>query len=625
VTDVFISYAREDRKFVQRLHDALSNDGHKAWVDWEGIPASAKWMAEVRAAIDEADCFCFVVSPDSVESPVCREEAAHAAASNKRMLPLLHRAVSDGLVPETVAAHNWIEFDEKADFDRAFATLVKALETEPEHLRTHTRLLVRAKEWDTRTRDRSYLLRGQDLIQAESWLGACQGKEPAPTQLQTAYLLDSRKAASRRQRTTIGAVAVALVLSLVLSAVAVIQRGEAQDAQTRAEEQRAAAEEQARIANSRALAIRSVANLDSQLDVGMLLAVEAERLASTPESDNALHVAAQRGRLIDAILRGHTDAVWDVAFSPDGRLLASGSEDGSVIVWDAATGEPIGEPLIGHDGPVNSVAFDPKGEMLASAGSDGTVVRWDPLTGEQIGEPVQAHGAPIWRLAFGPDGRVLASASADGSIGMMDPQAGEMIGALHGRDGQVFDAVFAPDGRTLASGGEDGDIQLWDVASGEPVGAPIHAHPGGVFSLDFSDDGRSLVSGGLDGTMSIWDPATGTRVMGPLGSNVRMVDLSPDGRLLASGEADGTVVLWDVSTGEQIGEPLRGHSSTVNPVVFSPDGRRLASGSADSTVVLWNAPATYLLSGDVVLAVAASPDGGLLATGSEGGTIALWT
>ena len=117
MTDVFISYAREDRVFVQRLHDALASAGRDSWVDWEGIPASAKWMAEVRAAIDEADCFCFVVSPDSVESPVCREEAAHAAASNKRILPLLHRAVDDGLVPETVAAHNWIEFDHDTDFN----------------------------------------------------------------------------------------------------------------------------------------------------------------------------------------------------------------------------------------------------------------------------------------------------------------------------------------------------------------------------------------------------------------------------------------------------------------------------------------------------------------------------
>ena len=120
MTDVFISYAREDRAFVQRLHDSLARDGHGAWVDWEGIPASAKWMAEVRAAIDEADCFCFVVSPDSVESPVCREEAAHAAASNKRILPLLHRPVEDGLVPETVAAHNWIEFEAERDFEQAF-------------------------------------------------------------------------------------------------------------------------------------------------------------------------------------------------------------------------------------------------------------------------------------------------------------------------------------------------------------------------------------------------------------------------------------------------------------------------------------------------------------------------
>ena len=241
MSDVFISYAREDRPFVQHLHDALAGQGRESWVDWEGIPASAKWMAEVRGAIDASDCFCFVLSPDSVESPVCREEAAHAAAGGKRILPLLYREVPDELVPETVAAHNWIAFTD--GFDPAFAELVRALETDPEHLRAHTRLLVRSREWEA-SKDRSHLLRGSDLSQAEAWLAGSSGKEPAPTQGQTAYVLASRKAASRRQRTTVGAVAIALVISLVLSVIALIQRGEAQDAQARAEEQTQVAEEQ---------------------------------------------------------------------------------------------------------------------------------------------------------------------------------------------------------------------------------------------------------------------------------------------------------------------------------------------------------------------------------------------
>jgi hypothetical protein len=283
VTDVFISYAREDRKFVQLLHDALANAGRDSWVDWEGIPASAKWMAEVRAAIDEADCFCFVVSPDSVESPVCREEAAHAAASNKRILPLLHREVADGLVPETVAAHNWIAFSDGASFDEAFATLVKALETEPEHLRAHTRLLVRSKEWEGSDRDRSHLLRGSDLSQAEGWLASSQGKEPAPTQGQTAYLLASRKAASRRQRTFVGAVAIALGLSLVLSAVAIIQRGEALDQRQAAEVAQAQAEEQAAVSLSRELAASSTAQLSVDPELGVLLGLEAADAAPTGE------------------------------------------------------------------------------------------------------------------------------------------------------------------------------------------------------------------------------------------------------------------------------------------------------------------------------------------------------
>ncbi len=338
MTDVFISYAREDRKFVQRLHDALATEGRESWVDWEGIPASAKWMAEVRAAIDEADCFCFVVSPDSVESPVCREEAAHAAASNKRILPLLHREVADGLVPETVAAHNWIEFDGQADFDQAFATLVKALETEPEHLRAHTRLLVRSKEWESSERDRSHLLRGRTCPRRRAGYPPRPARSPPPPRARPPTCLPRARphpAASARWSARWRSPWCSRSCS---SAVAIVQRGEAKDAQ-------ALAEEQTQVANSRALAAQALLNLEDELDVGILLALEAYRTAPSPEALDVLHIAAQRSLWIERTLRVHEDGVNQVSYSPDGAFMASASADGAVILSDPTSGTPLHPPL----------------------------------------------------------------------------------------------------------------------------------------------------------------------------------------------------------------------------------------------------------------------------------------
>jgi hypothetical protein len=432
------------------LHDALAQEGRESWVDWEGIPASAKWMAEVRAAIDEADCFCFVVSPDSVESPVCREEAAHAAASNKRILPLLHRQVPDGLVPETVAAHNWIEFDGQASFDDAFATLVKALETEPEHLRAHTRLLVRSKEWEA-SGDRSQLLRGQDLSQAEAWLASAAGKEPAPTQGQTAYVLASRKAASRRQRTVVGAVATALALSLVLSAVAVIQRGEAQDAQARAEEQQALAEEQARVANSRALAVQGLERLDTQFDLAALFALEAKDTAATPEAQHVLEVAAQGSLGIQRVIRTHSGSANDLAYAPDGSFLASSSDDDSILLSDAQSGQTIGSPLAAGDDPLE-IAISGDGRFLAAGDKQGALRIWDMGTETEAPSRIDSHRGWVYSLAFSPDGGTLATAGTEGTVRLWDSASARPL-ADPLETANWSSIAFSPDGRFLGRAG----------------------------------------------------------------------------------------------------------------------------------------------------------------------------
>jgi len=164
--DVFVSYSRADRAFVKRLTQALRAEGRGSWVDWEGIAPSAEWMAEIREAIDAADTFVFVMSPDSLASQVCGEELDHAVAAHKRVVPIVHREAEGAPLPEALAKRNCLFFRDTDDFEAAFATLLEAIDTDLERFKLHTRLLVRAREWSDAGEPRTKLLRGADLAEA---------------------------------------------------------------------------------------------------------------------------------------------------------------------------------------------------------------------------------------------------------------------------------------------------------------------------------------------------------------------------------------------------------------------------------------------------------------------------
>src|SRR5438046_2241530 len=199
--EVFISYSRKDKDFVRRLYEALKSRGREAWVDWQDIRPTEEWMQAIYAAIEGADTFVFVLTPDSVASVIARREIAHAAEHNKRMVPIVAREVNAKTVPEALAKLNWIFSRDSDDFEKATDTLVSALDTDLDWVHSHTRLLTRAIEWQNKGKNNSFVLRGDDLRSAEQWLAeASSNKEPKPTALQTEYIIASRKAAARRQR-----------------------------------------------------------------------------------------------------------------------------------------------------------------------------------------------------------------------------------------------------------------------------------------------------------------------------------------------------------------------------------------------------------------------------------------
>jgi hypothetical protein len=202
--DVFISYSRKDKAFVERLDTALRQAGRDPWVDWDDIRKGEDWWQSIQRGIEESDSFVFVISPDSVMSSVCRDEIDYAARLNKRFLPLLWREGFEmAQVHRSISQHNWIFYRETDGSQVAFQELLQALDTDLDHVRAHTRLLVRSLEWQNRAQESSYLLRGVDLEAANHWLSQGINKQPRPTDGQVAYInasLDARFTAGKARQ-----------------------------------------------------------------------------------------------------------------------------------------------------------------------------------------------------------------------------------------------------------------------------------------------------------------------------------------------------------------------------------------------------------------------------------------
>ncbi|WP_271253833.1 nSTAND1 domain-containing NTPase [Pseudanabaena sp. Chao 1811] len=341
---------------------------------------------------------------------------------------------------------------------------------------------------------------------------------------------------------------------------------------------------------------------------------------ATASDDNTVKIWSSDGKELQT-LKGHSSGVYSIAFSPDGKQLATASADNTVKIW-SSDGKEL-QTLKGHSSGVYSVAFSPDGKQLATASDDNTVKIWSS-DGKEL-QTLKGHSSRVYSVAFSPDGKQLATASADNTVKIWS-RDGKELQTLKGHSSRVYSVAFSPDGKQLATASDDNTVKIWSRDGKELQ--TLKGHSRWVSSVAFSPDGKQLATASGDNTVKIWS-SDGKELQTLKGhsSGVYSVAFSPDGKQLATASDDNTVKIWS-SDGKEL-QTLKGHSSRVYSVAFSPDGKQLATASNDNTVKIWSSDGKELqtLEGHSsgVLSVAFSPDGKQLATTSWDNTVKIWS
>jgi eukaryotic-like serine/threonine-protein kinase len=291
------------------------------------------------------------------------------------------------------------------------------------------------------------------------------------------------------------------------------------------------------------------------------------------------------------VLEGHRGWAFSAVFQPGGTIAATGGW-GIIHFWDPATGHHLRAIDGPHPAEVRALAYSPDGKALASAGEEGTIKIWE---GESDAPRfwINAQQGRLYALAYSPDGKDLVSAGADGTVRSWDPATGALRRVLQAHGTKVFSLAFSPDGQRLATVGLSGNAKVWDVASGAErlaldVATTVRSYFGNAVA--FSPDGRRLAVPRADFRVALFDSNDGRLIRDLAGhsDDVTVIAFSPDGSRLATAGRDRTIRLWDPETGEMMFN-LRGHLGGVTWITWSADGRRLMTTSEDRTGRIWDA------------------------------------
>ena len=363
-----------------------------------------------------------------------------------------------------------------------------------------------------------------------------------------------------------------------------------------------------------------------------------------------------KGRLVHT-LKGHSEGVNSVSYSPDGKYIVSGSGDSTIKVWDSRTGVL----LYTLQGYIRS--YSPDGKYIVSgAGSmfgrskDNTIKVWDLRMGALL-HTLQGHSSYVWSVSYSPDSQYIVSGagsmfgrSKDNTIKVWDSRTGALLHTLQGHSESVRSVSYSPDSQYIVSGegsmfgSKDNMIKVWDSRTGALLHT-LQGHSEPVSSVSYSPDGQYIISWAWavnflshfwskskenDNTIKVWDSRTGALLHTLQGhsESVRSVSYSPDGQYIVSGSSDNTIKVWDSRTGALL-HTLQGHTGSVESVCYSPDGKYIVSGSSDNTIKVWDSRTGALLHtlkghSESVASVSYSPDGNYIVSGSRDHTIKVW-
>jgi WD40 repeat protein len=607
MADVFISYAREDRAFVVLLHEALTKAGREGWGDWKDIPPTAAWKKEIEAAIEAAHSFIFVISQDSAASSVCREELEHAVRHNKRLIPVVRGDVEEAAVPEVLRKINWLFFRENDDFETSFQTLLHAIDTDLDWVRVHTRLLTRAIEWDCEKHDKSFLLRGKDLQEAEQWLAQGGQKDRNPTSLQIQYIQAGRKASTDSQRRTIGAVTFGMIVASALAALAWYLY--------------TVSEQRSKIALSRQIAVEAKSEIpvegkkrgDNDIPRALLLASEAVRLSPTLEARSAL-LGALFFQPHELRFLWEDQNILSVAISSDdGKILAALS-DGIIVRWDPKTGQSsLGKKLDAQEVGLATAVFSPSGRILAYQNGE-TIVSENIALGKTKSLPIRVSKDSRCGLAFSPDERFLAVVKPDTSSVVWDvvgEQIWKELPSVHPQsDEHHLAAALDVKGETLAlssTAGFSSTIAVWNVGEAKLLWTRDPRFV--VTSLALHGTSLAAVGGFFPGSSGAPQPqeliVLDLKKNKIIGRSTReatnptsSVAFGPDGDTIAAGYSNGVVVLLYTSrpgdgTLEQ-GETLYGLPDDIDFIAFGHEQETVVVGSKNYIEVVYMSEASSL-------------------------------
>jgi WD40 repeat protein len=609
VADVFISYSRSDSEFVQRLASSLHELGRSAWVDTAGISDAEVFPQAIRTAVEESDAFLFVITPAAVSSSFCEQEVTYARTLAKRIVPVLRQPVPDAEIPEEIRNRNWIPFTDRDDYDASLARVVQALDTDLELRREHTRILVKALEWDHEGNERSFLLRGAELKAAEGWLARIgRGADQASTALQRDYVLASRRAATRRGRVIVGISVAVAVIALGLGVLALLARNQAVSSRNQA----VSSGDSSR---ALALAAESQNDLTTDPEVSVIVAQEAVKVKPIPQALAALRQAMDASALRVALptvapeLCGFESGP-SIAYSPNGRRVAETLCTGELVVMDGADGRVLFRRHVATQ--ASAVAYDPDGHLLAIGTTQG-IDLVDPTTGTVQWQLI-GHGEPN-ALAFNHGGALLGATTNLGTT-VWDMSSRRPLFSLPDRDSDRT-LAFTSTGGLLIVGTTHAYTEVIPADTGQIV--RLLRPPSIQLPTDLVDPialaGHTLVvgtnvagPGNASGVVDRWDTrnwmewdtwATVT------GYSFADVALSPDGQTLAYGLDDGTGGIWGYPSTGGIGNAeeysaLEGQTAEVNNIVFSPNGDRVADTDDDGTARIY-------FSGDPWLATVTTP------------------